>query len=98
MWSAMSVEFHHVVDAGSTSDAPTVVLSSSLGSSHRLWDRHMPDLVRHSRVVRYATRGGGRSSVPSGPYTIDDLSNDVVVLLDRFNLERVHLSVSRWAG
>lgn len=72
-------------------DAPTVVLANSLGSTWEMWDANLTDWERHFRVVRYDTRGHGRSPVPAGPYDIDDLAEDVVVLLDRLGVERAHL-------
>ena len=40
------------------------------------------------RVVRFDTRGHGRSPVPTGPYSVDDLVDDVVALLDRLGAAR----------
>lgn len=83
-----AVDVHHVV-SGRT-DGPVVVLSNSLGATHAMWDENVAELERHFRVVRYDTRGHGASPVPPGPYTIDDLADDVVALLDRLGVERAH--------
>ena len=71
---------------------PVVVLSNSLGSTHRMWDAQIEALGEHFRVVRYDTRGHGDSPVPDGPYSIDDLADDLVALLDRLGVERAHLA------
>ena len=71
---------HHEVTG--PEGAPVVVLSNSLGSTLEMWDAQAEELAEHFRVVRYDTRGHGRSPVPDGPYTIDDLTDDVVALLD----------------
>ncbi|WP_350278367.1 3-oxoadipate enol-lactonase [Kribbella sp. HUAS MG21] len=71
-------------------DAPTVVLANSLGSTWEMWDANLAEWEQHFRVVRFDTRGHGRSSVPPGPYTIDDLADDVVELLDLLGIERAH--------
>ena len=55
-------------------DAPVVVLSNSLGSTHRMWDAQLSALEQRFQVVRYDTRGHGDSPVAAGPCTIDDLS------------------------
>jgi 3-oxoadipate enol-lactonase len=39
-------------------------------------------------VVGYDTRGHGESPAPAGPYSIDDLVDDVVALLDRLGVRR----------
>lgn len=88
----MTVAVHYTVDAPEPSDgASTVVLSNSLGATLAMWDRQVPALARRFRVVRYDTRGHGRSPVPLGPYSIDDLVDDLVTLLDRLAIERAHL-------
>jgi 3-oxoadipate enol-lactonase len=57
-----------------------------------MWDPQVPALTEQFRVVRYDTRGHGRSPVPDGDYTIDDLTDDVVALLDRLGVDRVHVA------
>ncbi|MBV9613476.1 MAG: 3-oxoadipate enol-lactonase [Acidobacteriaceae bacterium] len=63
-------------------DGALLVLSHSLGSDLSMWDPQVPVFSNRFRVLRYDTRGHGRSSVPSGPYTIEQLTQDVVDLLD----------------
>ena len=70
-----AVAVHHVVTG--PEDAPVVVLSNSLGSTTSMWDAQADALAEHFRVVRYDTRGHGRSPVPAGPYDIDDLALDL---------------------
>ncbi|HZJ06504.1 MAG TPA: 3-oxoadipate enol-lactonase [Nocardioidaceae bacterium] len=97
------VEVHHRIDESPDlpPDAPTIVLSNSLGSTVTMWDRQIPALSGVARVVRYDIRGHGRSPVPNGPYDLDDLTDDVVALLDRLALDRVHfvgLSIGGMTG
>ncbi|TDH47925.1 3-oxoadipate enol-lactonase [Mycobacterium eburneum] len=72
-------------------DGPAVVLSNSLGATHRMWDAQLDPLARRFRVIRYDTRGHGDSPVPAGPYSIDDLADDLLALLDRLGVARAHL-------
>jgi len=69
---------------------PVVVFSNSLGTDLRMWNYQVEEFTRHFRVLRYDTRGHGRSDVTPGPYTIEQLSWDVIHLLDFLHLERVH--------
>ncbi|AFR50703.1 3-oxoadipate enol-lactonase [Gordonia sp. KTR9] len=85
----MSVQVHAVVTG--RPDGPAVVLSNSLGSTHRMWDAQIAALEERFRVVRYDTRGHGDSPVLQGPYSIDELADDVIALLDRLDIERAHL-------
>lgn len=69
-------------------DAPPLVLINSLGTDLTMWDPQVPVLAEQRRVIRYDTRGHGRSPAPPGPYTIDDLGSDLITLLDRLAIAR----------
>jgi 3-oxoadipate enol-lactonase len=73
-------------------DAPVVVLSNSLGATREMWAPQLPALAERFRVVSYDARGHGASPAPAGPYTLDDLVDDVVALLDSLDVERAHLA------
>ncbi|MYZ43890.1 3-oxoadipate enol-lactonase [Schauerella aestuarii] len=79
---------YYVIDGPES--APVVVLSNSLGTSADMWARQIPALTQHFRVLRYDTRGHGASSVPEGEYTFDQLSGDVVELLNTLDIPRAH--------
>lgn len=82
----MTVRVHHRLEG--PEDAPLVVLSNSLGTTHAMWDRQAEALSARFRVLRYDTRGHGDSPVPPGPYSMADLGGDVIELLDGLGLER----------
>ena len=86
------VAVHFTIDepTGAFTDPSTVVLSNSLGSTLAMWDAQLADLGSRYRLVRYDIRGHGSSPVPDGPYTIDDLADDALGLIDRLDLPRVH--------
>ncbi|HWL43700.1 MAG TPA: 3-oxoadipate enol-lactonase [Ilumatobacter sp.] len=90
MTTAPPVAVHYEVVAG-PAGSPTVVLANSLGSTLAMWDPQVGGLAEYFTVVRYDTRGHGRSPVPPGPYTIDDLADDLFALVDRLDIGRVHL-------
>jgi 3-oxoadipate enol-lactonase len=73
-------------------DAPVVVLSNSLGATRGMWDPQVPALAERYRVVTYDTRGHGDSPAPPGPYSLDDLVDDLVALLDEVGAERAHVA------
>jgi 3-oxoadipate enol-lactonase len=85
-----AVEVAHTVTG--PEDAPVVVLSNSLGASRGMWDPQVPALAERFRVVTYDTRGHGTSPAPAGPYTLDDLVDDVVALLDRLGVARASVA------
>lgn len=83
----MSVELYQRLEG--PEDAPVLVLSNSLGTTLEMWDAQASALTEHFRLLRYDSRGHGRSPAPAGPYSIDELGADVLALLDRLGLERV---------
>src|SRR6266545_1595398 len=62
--------------------APTLLFSNSLGTTHELWAPQVPAFSRLFRVIRYDTRGHGGSDSPPGDYTIDELGGDAIAVLD----------------
>ncbi|POZ19352.1 3-oxoadipate enol-lactonase [Lelliottia aquatilis] len=68
--------------------APLLVLSNSLGTTWEMWQAQIPALIQHFRVLRYNTRGHGRSAVGSQPVTLERLGQDVIALLDHLDVER----------
>jgi 3-oxoadipate enol-lactonase len=82
----MSVALAHRVDG--PTDAPAVFLSPSLGTTWEMWEELTSVLSASYRVVRFDTRGHGRSPVPAGPYSVADLASDVLALADSLDIDR----------
>lgn len=68
---------------------PCLLLSNSLGTDLGMWDRQAAALAAHFFVVRYDTRGHGRSG-SAGPVTIERLGRDVLGLMDQLDIPRAH--------
>lgn len=79
---------HYTIDGEKSK--PVLVLSNSLGTSLDMWRPQREMFRRHFRVLRYDTRGHGKSEVVPGPYTIEQLGQDVIALLDYLNIEKAH--------
>ena len=84
---------------------PVLVLSNSLGSNLHMWDKVLPWLEKSLRILRYDTRGHGKSSVPPAPYSIEQMGSDLLLLMDHLSIDRVHVCglslgglVSIWLG
>jgi 3-oxoadipate enol-lactonase len=67
---------------------PPLLLSHALGTTRDLWNPQLPALARRHRVVRYDTRGHGRSSSPTGEYTIAQLGADALAVMDDAGIDR----------
>jgi 3-oxoadipate enol-lactonase len=74
-------------------DAQVVVLGHSLASSLVMWGPQMDELNRRFRVLRYDTRGHGGTDAPAPPYTLAQLGEDAMALLDALDIDVVH-----WVG
>lgn len=87
------------------SQNPALLLSNSLGTDHTMWDAQVQALAQHFFVVRYDTRGHGRSDAPPGPYQLVQLGSDVLELMDKLGLAQVDFCglsmggvVGQWLG
>ncbi|WP_371347990.1 alpha/beta fold hydrolase [Ancylobacter sp. IITR112] len=70
---------------------PWLVLSNSLAADMSMWDDQMPALTRSHRVLRYDSRGHGRSTAPAGPYSFDHLVGDLLAAMDAVGAARADL-------
>ena len=73
--------------------APFLMLSNSLGTNYHMWDPQMPELTRQFRVIRYDSRGHGRSHADEGPYSIASLGRDALAIMDALGVAKTH-----WVG
>ncbi len=85
----MTVELAYL-EFGDTGN-PAVVFVGSIGSDATMWEPQAHALAGRYRVICVDHRGHGKSPVVPGPYSMADLGGDVVALLDRLGLDRVHL-------
>ena len=82
------VKIHYELAGGE--HLPVLVLSNCLGTNLGMWNPQIDAFSERFRILRYDTRGLGQSGVTPGPYTIEQLSWDVVRLLDLLQLDRVY--------
>lgn len=69
---------------------PWVVMSHSLACNVSMWDAQVALLARDFRVLRFDTRGHGATDAPSGAYSLDMLSGDLLGLLDVLDIRQAH--------
>ncbi|MGH9200275.1 MAG: alpha/beta fold hydrolase [Vicinamibacterales bacterium] len=79
---------------GSTS----LILIHELGGSLGSWDEVVANFNDDLRILRYDLRGAGESERASDPFTMEDQSTDLEVLIDETRLPPPYLIVGAAAG
>lgn len=69
---------------------PAILFSNSLGTDHRMWQAQAEHLRERFYVIRYDTRGHGGSASPAGPYSLQQLAEDALGLLDFLGIATAH--------
>ena len=59
-----AVKLHHTLDG--LIDGPALLLGGSLGTTLEMWEPQLAALEPIAQLVRFDTRGHGRSPVPAG--------------------------------
>jgi len=83
------IPFHYRIDG--SEGRPWLVFSNSLMTDLRLWDRQVAALGREFRILRYDQRGHGRTGMPADDCSFEQLSGDLLELLDRLGIAKVGL-------
>lgn len=79
--------------------AGAVVLVHGLGGNLAFWYWGVArPLARQHEVVAYDLRGHGRSELVPGGYTIEDMTGDLLGLLEQTGIERAHLVGHSFGG
>ena len=69
---------------------PWLAISHSLACNVRMWDGQVGAFKDRYRILCYDTRGHGQSAAPQGPYTLEELADDLKALLDHLNVRTTH--------
>lgn len=69
---------------------PALLLGNSLGTDCTLWDPMLEALMRDFYVVRFDMRGHGGSDTPTGPYTLNQLTDDAQAVIAAARLSSYH--------
>src|SRR5881392_3452218 len=89
--SANGISMNYTFDG--PANAPVVTMSHSLATDFGMWDPTVPALTGRFRVLRYETRGHGKTEAPRGAYSLDQLADDALALLRELGIQKTH-----WVG
>lgn len=84
---ANGIKVNVLIEGGD--NAPPLVFSNSLGTDLHMWDTQAAALSKKFRVIRYDTRGHGKTEAPDFPYTFEMLGRDALALFDALSLGKV---------
>jgi 3-oxoadipate enol-lactonase len=80
------IEINYEVDG----KGPWLVFSHSLACTLSMWDEQVAALKNRYTCVRFDTRGHGKSDVPAGAYTLDQMADDLHGLLSAVHITKPH--------
>jgi 3-oxoadipate enol-lactonase len=70
---------------------PPLLLIQGLGYTADLWFRVLAELSGPRRTIRFDNRGVGRSNVPPTPWSIEEMADDAIDVLDAADAPRAHV-------
>ncbi len=89
--NGISIAYHlEQPDDASIGEEPVIMLSHSLATSSAMWGPQLEALEGCYRLLTYDTRGHGESDVPPGPYSLEQMVDDVLGLLRALGIGRVY--------
>lgn len=68
-----------------------LLLVMGLAADSTAWMFQLPEFSKHYRTIVFDNRGVGRSSKPPGPYSIHQMADEAVCLLDARGVARAHV-------
>ncbi len=77
---------------------PPVLLVMGFSYPSEMWHRVWPALRDDFRVIRFDNRGVGQSDAPEGNYTIADMADDAVAVLDAAGVDKAHVYGASMGG
>ncbi|MEN9505950.1 MAG: hypothetical protein RI958_1876 [Actinomycetota bacterium] len=94
--SSDGIRLHYQV-LGRTS-APPVLMIQGLGADKHGWDMQRFVLAGKYRVIALDNRGAGRSDKPFGHYSLEQMADDAVAVLDHAGVESAHVVGASMGG
>ena len=83
--SVDGVDLYYEIDGR----GPPLLLIAGLGANSSAWTTVKPHLIDRFTCIAFDNRGTGRSDVPPGPYTIEQIADDAAGLIRNLGLAPV---------
>lgn len=75
-----------------------LVLISGFGADHLSWLPTLDFFKQHYQVIIFDNRGAGRTDVPEGPYSVEQMADDVAALCVHLKITRVNFVGNSMGG
>ena len=79
-------------------DDPPVLFIQGLGADKNLWNLQRFWFARNHRVIAHDNRGAGRSDRPFGAYTLEQMADDAIAVLDHAGIDTAHVVGASMGG
>lgn len=80
-----------VADSRGPAAAPVLLFLNSIGCDRHLWERQVAVLNAGFRCLTFDARGHGESDAPDGDYTIAQLAQDALAVMDAAGARTAHI-------
>lgn len=80
------------------SSAPAVLMIQGLGADKHGWDMQRYPLALNYRVIALDNRGAGRSDKPFGHYSLEQMADDAIAVLDQVGVDKAHIVGASMGG
>ena len=94
--SSDGIRLHYEV-LGRRSSTP-VLMIQGLGADKHGWDMQRIPLAMHYRVIALDNRGAGRSDKPFGHYSLEQMADDAISVLDAAGAQQAHIVGASMGG
>ncbi len=79
-------------------DGPAVLMVQGLGADKHGWDMQRIALAPRFRTIALDNRGAGRSDKPFGTYSLEQMADDAIAVLDHAGVESAHVVGASMGG
>ena len=80
------------------SGATPVLMIQGLGASKNAWNLQRIAMATRFRIISFDNRGAGRSDKPTEPFTLEQMADDALAVLDSAGIETAHVVGASMGG
>lgn len=75
-----------------------IIFIAGFSADHTTWQEIIDLFKNHYQVILFDNRGAGQTDAPKGPYSIEQMANDVVLLCSNLNIKHAHFVGNSMGG